>query len=235
MLKLSKKLKRKLKKRLLTGLSSITVVLMLLAGSKMADFSAPFGKLMSADDLSRIAGETSKIAENENSGIAVVSETATTFALSSANRLQNTDTITYIYDAEDLAAFRDAVNAGNNYSGKTVYLMDDIDLSTVCSSSLGSWVPIGTSTVFEGTFDGNYYTISNLYYNGSSYQNVGLFAVNSANSIIRNVLFKNVNIYNSYNVVLNDVFTGTLIGTNQGKVMNCGVINRKPYCQKNNC
>ena len=35
----------------------------------------------------------------------------------------------YIYTVQDLCDFRDSVNSGNSYEGKTVVLMNDIDLS----------------------------------------------------------------------------------------------------------
>jgi len=80
-----------------------------------------------------------------------------------------------ISNAQDFAKFRDLVNAGNNFSGKYVELTNDIDLSSVCSSSLGSWVPIGNGKNFMGTFNGNGHTISNLFINNPSLTNYGLF------------------------------------------------------------
>ncbi len=63
--------------------------------------------------------------------------------------------------------------------GKTIYLMDDIDMSTVCSSTKGTWVPIGTDTYkFQGTFNGNYHDIKNIYVNTSN-GTQGLFGVNA--------------------------------------------------------
>lgn len=67
----------------------------------------------------------------------------------------------------DLQAFRDSVNAGDSYEGKTVRLASDIDLSGV------NWTPIGesirsgsgvsaSSHPFKGTFDGAGHTISGL-------------------------------------------------------------------------
>ncbi len=62
-----------------------------------------------------------------------------------------------ISSAEDLAAFRDAVNAGADYSGQTVRLTADIDISG------SDWDPIGTYTYpFNGSFDGQGHTISGL-------------------------------------------------------------------------
>ena len=75
-----------------------------------------------------------------------------------------------IMNAEQLASFRDRVNSGLTYEGKTVKLGADIDLSTVCGENVGgkevSWEPIGTETTsFKGTFDGNNKTINNIYIN----------------------------------------------------------------------
>ena len=134
-------------------MSSITIVLVLLAISKLAGFSAPFYRSTNSGDYTKIAG-TDNLSEANNESfadpdvelqISTLSDTATVSASGTTNRLQNTGTVTYIYDAADLVAFRNAVNAGDEYAGKTVYLMDDIDLSTVCSSTLGSWTPIGAN------------------------------------------------------------------------------------------
>ena len=56
-----------------------------------------------------------------------------------------------IQNAEQLKAFRDKVNAGNTFAGKTIELMADITVS--------DWTPIGQkkseTNRFKGTFDGN--------------------------------------------------------------------------------
>lgn len=72
-----------------------------------------------------------------------------------------------IATVDQLAAFRDSVNGGNNYQGKTVKLTADATLSAT------NWVPIGAGTrrssgytadssPFAGTFDGNGHTVSGL-------------------------------------------------------------------------
>jgi hypothetical protein len=69
-----------------------------------------------------------------------------------------------IMDAADLVEFRNAVNNGSTYEGMEVLVGADIDMSSVCSSTLGSWTPIGTSTnKFLGTFNGQGHKIYNLY------------------------------------------------------------------------
>ena len=75
-----------------------------------------------------------------------------------------------IENANDLVYFRDRVNKGATYVGRTVTVVNDIDLSKVCYKVDGtisndvSWNSIGNSkNVFSGTFDGNNHTISNIY------------------------------------------------------------------------
>lgn len=69
----------------------------------------------------------------------------------------------YITTAQQLKQLADEVNAGDSKSGKTVLLMNDIDLSVY-----PNWSPIGTlnlnwsdvSRPFSGVFDGQNHTIS---------------------------------------------------------------------------
>ena len=92
-----------------------------------------------------------------------------------------------IRTAEELATFRDKVNTGLTYEGKTIEVVKDIDLREICYRVDGtqekdvSWEPIGNYednvvNSFKGTFKGNYKTISNLYINSidDAYQG-GLF------------------------------------------------------------
>ena len=83
-----------------------------------------------------------------------------------------------IATAEDMIAFRTAVNAGTDFSGKTVKLEADIDISGA------NWISIGTHThPFIGTFDGQGHIISGLHQSlGTIGGNVGLFGSVSANS-----------------------------------------------------
>jgi len=85
----------------------------------------------------------------------------------STAELTQIDENTYaIYSAPQLAGFAAAVNASTptSFAGKTVILMNDIDLDDK------SWTPIGddydnwnvAGKGFQGTFDGNGKTISNL-------------------------------------------------------------------------
>jgi len=203
-LKLSKKYKQKIKKRILNTLASIALVTTTLAAIKLADFSMPLNKEL--------------ITSNENYQEKIAN----------GPRLENTETTTYIYDAQDLVAFRNEVNAGDSYIGKTVYLMADIDMSSVCSETVGSWKPIGTyvndagNTVwFSGIFEGNYHTISNLYASSSEHLYLGLFTVIKTTATIQNVNMKNVYVYNTYNNGNN--YAAAIAGANNGIIQNCSI------------
>jgi len=65
-----------------------------------------------------------------------------------------------IYDAEQLMLFAEMVNNGTTFYGKTVKLMNDIDLKG------RTFVPIGgsgTNRSFRGTFDGGNHVVKNLF------------------------------------------------------------------------
>lgn len=92
-----------------------------------------------------------------------------------------------IATAEELKWYANYVNgeSGDNVVHTTAcaQLMNDIDLSTVCGESKGNWTPIAKYGIytfngehrFDGVFDGNGYTISNLYINDKNGSNLGLF------------------------------------------------------------
>ena len=63
-----------------------------------------------------------------------------------------------LFSAEDLAGLAQLVNNGNSFEGKTLNLRQAIDLENKM------WMPIGNTedNTFEGVFNGNGYTISNI-------------------------------------------------------------------------
>lgn len=135
---------------------------------------------------------------------------------------------TGIWNVTDLEYFRDDVNAGeeynNDFEGITIYLMADIDLSSVCSPTLGSWDPIGNdiNLFMGGTFDGQYHTISNLYINTSEHQFVGLFGRNYGT--IRRVLLEECNVKVYSNSAGSTLFAGGIAGAHYGEeISECGI------------
>ena len=82
---------------------------------------------------------------------------------------------------EQLAGLAYLVNNGNNFAGKTISLGDNVDLQSQ------EWRPIGTETApFGGTFDGKYFTISNLKISEQT-NYVGFFGNAMASSAIKRV------------------------------------------------
>ena len=115
--------------------------------------------------------------------------------------------------ADHLAWFRDYVNGG--YPNAWAKIADDvkeIDMSTVCHEANTatntkelSWNPIGNSDIrYQGTFDGNGKTISNLYINAIS-DNTGFFGWLGSGSI-KNITFDNAKVMST------GINTGILAG-----------------------
>ena len=130
-----------------------------------------------------------------------------------------------ISTAAELAWFRDQVNSGNNTISAT--LTKDIDLSEFCHAADGttytdelSWTPI---TWFQGTFDGNGKTISNLYINATS-NYTGFFGYAYVGSI-KNITFDNARVKNTggYNFGILVGNAGSCIIENIKTLANCSV------------
>lgn len=157
-----------------------------------------------------------------------------------------------IRNADELVAFRDRVNNGATFEGRTITLASDIDLVEVCYRVDGttandkSWIPIGTDTKrFKGTFNGNDKTIKNLYINTTG-NNQGLFGVvdnatishlkidaeskitgkDNVAGIVSNLKGNNATIkycINNAKIVGNSNVGGILGYTDAGKeILNCG-------------
>ena len=141
-----------------------------------------------------------------------------------------------ISSAAELAWFRDQVNSGNTTISAT--LTKDIDLSEFCHAKDGtkyteevSWTPIGNSdNMYQGTFDGNGKTISNLYINDIS-ENIGIsgyasfFGYADAGGNIKNITFDNAKVKSTND----DYCSGILVGVagscieNIKTLVNCSV------------
>lgn len=92
-----------------------------------------------------------------------------------------------ITTAEELKWYANYVNgeSGDNEVHNTAcaQLVNNIDLSTVCGEGKGNWTLIAKYGIykfngeyhFDGVFDGNGHTISNLYINDKNGSNLGLF------------------------------------------------------------
>lgn len=124
-----------------------------------------------------------------------------------------------IYTADGLAAWNEVVVATLAETGASIdaTLAADIDWNDLTSEY--SWTPIGEINRYEGTFDGQNYTISNLVIDEStaSLESVGFFG-NLSNATIKNLGLINVT------VVGNDSI-GVHVGGIAGDVTASSIIN----------
>ena len=129
-----------------------------------------------------------------------------------------------IKTAQQLAYFRNQVNAGKTYSGKYIVLGANIDLISASGTKQGfgtiSEVTEHSSssfdgTTFQGTFDGRYYEIKNLYWNGANYR--GLFGHIGSNGKVLNLTVSSVEL------IASGILNGTIAVVNEGTIDNCVV------------
>ncbi len=119
-----------------------------------------------------------------------------------------------ISSAKQLERLAELVNEGNDFSGKTIYLENDITLD--CDEDEeNQWTAIGSnSNPFKGTFDGQGHTISGIYIdNEEDYQ--GLFGY------IESATIQNLSVMDSYIKARN--YVGGIVGSsyNYSKVIKC--------------
>ena len=124
-------------------------------------------------------------------------------------------------DVADFLGFRDLVDAGNTFAGKTVKLGTDIDLNNKLFNPIGGgWAYNGGKT-FNGTFDGGNHTIYNLRVNGweldetgdkhsGTSMGAGLF------SSIHNATIRNLAVVGS-ELIVETTSIGIIAGDAQGK------------------
>ena len=96
-------------------------------------------------------------------------------------------------------------------------VLDAVNKGKVSESDFIEWEPIGTgfSNAYTGTFDGQGYTISGLYFNDSSAKDVGLFGYIGGNGKI-----SNVGVLDSY-FKFKEQGGGGICGENYGELQNC--------------
>lgn len=143
------------------------------------------------------------------------------------------DNVTRIYTLADLELFRDNVYSGEkNYDGEIVLLMNDID-ATAASWAYGigqlNETDGDAKNPFQGTFDGQGYTIKGLTVNTKSVQNAALFAA------IQGATIKNLNLYECTMKGMGHRVAGIVaraFGTDN-KILNCSVKNSDIECTNN--
>lgn len=112
----------------------------------------------------------------------------------------------------DLQAISEA-SLVNSFPGQYFRLANDIDMSAV-----KNFLPIGTSkTAFNGEFDGNGKTISNLTIDAVAYNFQGLFGAVYTAGAVKNLTLANVDLSGS------GYYLGSVAGYSMGTIENCHV------------
>ena len=105
------------------------------------------------------------------------------------------------------------VNADDTFEGKTVKLIANLDLKNE------NWTPIGYWKTFNGTFDGQGYTISNLKHHGTEEDcYVGLFGY-TENATLKNLTINNVDLKLVANGSWAGGHMGALVGNIEGETV----------------
>lgn len=115
-----------------------------------------------------------------------------------------------IHSADELIEFSNNVSSGTTYSGTTVFLDSDLMFSGQ------TLAPIGYSSsysyvCFNGVFDGQGHTISNLTFN-SNRLTYGLFGYSSGLTVKNVVIDETCSFTSTYYSFSGDVFAGIFIG-----------------------
>lgn len=153
----------------------------------------------------------------------VVRDTSGMTTLASVDENTTITSGTYsISSADELAKLARMVNSGKVKECEFV-LANDIDLSGYSSGS--GWIPIGNvNNKFIGSFDGNGYTISNLYINNSSLSDAALFGYterrkDGSYTVIKNIILDNVNITST------NYSTASVVGRGSAtSITNCSIL-----------
>ena len=123
--------------------------------------------------------------------------------------------------AEDLARLSIEVNNGDTFSGKTILLTKNIDISAHYFTPIGS-----DSRPFRGTFNGQNYEIAGLNIENGEKNNQGLFGIAESGATIKNLGLTKMKIFGN-------LHTGGITGRNFGTIQNCytkdGGIDEKEY------
>ena len=125
------------------------------------------------------------------------------------------DNIIHITSAAELAWVSEQVAGGNTFAGKTVQLDADINLNNQ------AWTPIGADAddaahAFQGTFDGNNKTISNLNVDltaAPAYRSAGLFGAVRGSAVLKDFTVNGATVKNITTGSATDNGTAVVVGS----------------------
>lgn len=158
----------------------------------------------------QLGSNKATVSDNGDGSFLISTASDNLYILKNSGEIEKSTNILTINTLSDLKNFSENVNNGFTYSGWYIILKNNLEFG-----SNDSFVSIGSiSTPFNGTFNGNYKTISNLSIaTSSNYQ--GLFGYNLG-------IIKNLTVSNSS--ISGDTFLGSITGYNGGIIENCSSI-----------
>ena len=174
----------------------------------------PDGTVILEEKIEKGKTEKNLIAEFDEEYMVIVTDESG----NEANRRIVEQTQEAIRTAEELVNFREKVNSGLTYEGKIIKQERDIDLNTVCNSEIGTWIPIGNTLEnnFYGTYDGNNYTLNNLYINTNQEYAIGLFGILGYTGKVQNLTVTG-HVERAY---YTNTAIGVVVGRNEGTIEN---------------
>ena len=183
-----------------------------LTGTPMFSDRAAVVRLMGADSIYAQAFTSGDFYATADGTVAATGAVAVSttyyYKLSSAATSPYTG-----YELRDDLDFEDADGDGTA-DDKSIWA-EGASGAAVSGAVAGGWAPIGNnSNKFTATLDGRGHTISNLYINRSSTDNVGLFGALGTGSNLRNLGIEGGSLSGNDNV-------GGLVGYNRGTITAC--------------
>lgn len=157
------------------------------------------------------------------------------FNLSNNSVVEDPANVVTIGTKAELIDFQNEVNVnGNGFGGKTIKLTADIDLEGMIWEPIGQTGSNGVATFFQGSFDGQGYTISNFkvepnatYGEGANYA-AGLFGfVDAGDAVIKNLKVDKATVTGHH-------WTAVICGYLTGSIQNCHVTNSHVTCSHAN-
>ena len=157
------------------------------------------------------SGET-KVYENGDEDFSVIFQNKDSNYRIEDGEVTKIDIAFKIKNKGDLQEFMEEVNGGNSFKDQYVYLLENIDLKNEEWGVIGSYIDDSTNKPFEGIFEGNNKTISNININKSGEENIGLFSYNLGT--IRDLKIEGGSITGLQRV-------GGIVSINKGTIENC--------------
>ena len=172
-------------------------------GTSVDPFTAQFGTIVSlpnntAKENCKIVFWEDKFGNDVEWNITVPARNITLYAFWQCTRIGT---------AEEFAAIGKIITHGFSYEGMTVYLESDLDFSGM------HYDPIGySSNEFDGVFDGQGHTFSNVIVKTSAWYRVGLFG-SLAGATVKNVVIDDSCLFtDEFSVVPGYLYIGSLSG-----------------------